>query len=43
MPIFLPAIDEVQIKIQSLNPSCEVAGDSRTLFFSVKNPIIETS
>jgi hypothetical protein len=43
MPIFLPAIDEVQIKIQSLNPSCEVVGDSRTLFFSVKNPIIETS
>jgi hypothetical protein len=43
MPIFLPAIDEVQIKIKSLNPSCEVVGDSRTLFFSVKNPIIETS
>jgi hypothetical protein len=43
LPIYLPAIDEVQIKIQSFNPSCEVVGDSRTLFFSVKNPIIETS
>jgi hypothetical protein len=43
LPIYLPAIDEVRIKIQSLNPSCEVEGDSRTLFFSVKNPIIETS